>query len=92
MVRKDLKCAFAAGISLSMLSLLVFLGLTGIAENMGKSAYGATMYDYGNRGGNTSSNSTTVMTTNETSLIHVAAVGQISSVQLDSNGMPAWIP
>jgi hypothetical protein len=95
MVRKYLKVVYAAGISLSLLSVLVFVGITGTNQETGTMAYGAMMYDKSNststQGGSMSNNSTTMMTTDEMSMTHRAAVGNIANVQLDSDGKPAWI-
>ena len=88
MVTKYLKVVYAAGISLSLLSVLVFVGITGTSQKTGTAAYGAMMYDKGN---SMSNNSTTMMTTDEMSMTHRAAVGNIANVQLGSNGSPAWI-
>ena len=90
MIRSYLKGTYAAAISLSLLAVLVFAGIAGTTQNMGTAAYGAMMYDKGNSSDSVSSNSTTMMTTGEMSA-HRAAVGQIASVQLDSNGKAAWI-
>jgi hypothetical protein len=91
MVRKYLKVVYAAGISLSLLSVLVFVGITGTTQKTGTMAYGAMMYDKGDSGKSMSNNSTTMMTTDEISMTHRAAVGNIANVQLDSDGKPAWI-
>ena len=91
MVSKYLKGVYAAGISLSLLSVLVFVGITGTNQNTGTAAYGALMYGKGNSGNSMSNNSTTMITTDEMSMTHRAAVGNIANVQLDANGAPAWI-
>ena len=91
MVSKYLKGVYAAGISLSLLSVLVFAGITWTNQYTGIAAYGAMMYGKGNSGNSMSNNSTKMMTTDEMSMTHRAAVGQIASVQLDANGAPAWI-
>src|SRR5207249_3019634 len=92
MIRKYLKGVYAAGISLSLLSVLVFVGITGTNQNTGTTAYGVMDYEQGKSGNSMSNNSTKMMTTDEMSMMtHRAAVGQIANVQLDSNGEPAWI-
>ena len=94
MVRNYLKVVYAAGISLSLLSVLVFAGVSGFNQNIGNVAFAAMNYDKGNntmmQNGNMS-NSKSMMGMNETSMAQHAAAGQIASIQLDSNGSPAWI-
>lgn len=93
-MRKSLKGAYVAGISLSLLPVLVFVGISGTNQNTGTAAYAAMMYGNSGamtQGGSMSNNSTTMMAMNEMSMTHGMVIGNIANVQLDSNGAPAWI-
>ncbi len=88
MVSKSLKVVYATGISLSLLFVLVFVGITATNQTI---AYAAMSYDKGNSGNGVTNDSMTTMTAGGMSVKHHAAVGNIANIQFDSNGEPAWI-
>jgi hypothetical protein len=82
MVTPSVKAVLAAGIALSLLSVMVSVGF-----NQNTTAYGAM---YG--GGNVMSDKPSgMMSANMTGKNHATAVGSIANIELDSNGQTAWI-
>jgi len=94
-VRKFLNGVYVASNSMILLSVLVYVGISGTQQYAG-AAYGGMLYDQGNSTAPSlvigmSDNSMTTMATNETSMEHHMAIGNIANIQLDSSRSPAWI-